>query len=214
MVKESRVQDEMSILVVEDNLGDFILIEDYLIEIYNTVSITQYSEFQLVCDYFNREDCNCDIILLDLHLPDMSGLELVKSIINKCPKTPIIILTGYTDLPLAKQSLEMGIYDFLVKDEINSTLLYKSIEFAISRSNYVSHIERQNENLKSIAWKQSHLVRAPLANILGIINMIENEEKECQNLSFWLEHLKIASNEMDEIIHNIVKEAEDLISEK
>ncbi|MFK5073451.1 hypothetical protein ACI4BE_28395, partial [Klebsiella pneumoniae] len=88
---------------------------------------------------------------------------------------PIIVLTGYADLSLAKDSLKLGVDDFLIKDEVTPSILHKSIEFAFSRSQYVNYIEAQNEKLRNIAWTQSHIVRAPLARILGIINFIETE---------------------------------------
>ena len=104
----------------------------------------------------------------------------------------------------------MGVYDFLIKDEVNPTLLHKSIEFALSRRSYFEQIETQNEKLRNIAWTQSHVVRAPLARILGIINMIESFNGDMKDLSFWLDQLKVSSIEMDEIVRDIVKETQTL----
>lgn len=200
-------KNSLSIIVLEDNEGDYILIEDYLIERFANVKIKRYKSYGLFAkDNLVRTE-TCDAILLDLKLSDLKGIELVEKMVSQS-SVPIIILTGYVDLPLAHQSLALGIYDFLIKDEINPTLIGKSIEFAISRSNYVHQIETKNAKLKSIAWKHSHNVRAPLARILGIINMIEISDENNKDLLFWTEQLKISSNEMDEIIHQIVKETE------
>lgn len=49
--------------------------------------------------------------------------------------------------------------------------------FEISRNKYVRQIEAQNKKLKNIAWTQSHIVRAPLARMLGIMNVIEESDK-------------------------------------
>lgn len=200
--------DCFSIIVIEDNLGDYVLVEDYLYEKFKSIKIDHYLDFKSVATHLQSDNCSCDLILLDFHLPDMKGIELVKNILALSPKIPIIVLTGYADLPLAKQSLEMGIDDFLIKDEINPNLLHKSVEFAISRSNYVRQIENQNMKLKNIAWTQSHVVRAPLAKLLGIINLIETFNGDYKDLPFWLTQLKIASNEMDEIVRDISKEAQ------
>lgn len=200
--------DSLSIIVIEDNEGDYVLVEDYLYEKFKSINIHHYPDFKSVATYLQSKDWVCDLILLDFHLPDLKGIELVKNILALSPKIPVIILTGYADLPLAKQSLELGIDDFLVKDEINPNLLHKSVEFAISRSNYVRQIENQNMKLKNIAWTQSHVVRAPLAKLLGIINLIETFNEDYKDLPFWLTQLKIASNEMDEIVRNIIQEAQ------
>ncbi len=210
MENDLNKKSALSIIVVEDNPGDYILIEDYLIEMFRNVTIKQFANYKSASSFLKSEDCNCDLILLDLHLPDMGGIELIKNMIALSSQIPIIILTGYGDLPLAKKSLELGVYDFLVKDEVNPTLLHKSVEFALSRSSYFEQIENQNEKLRNIAWTQSHMVRAPLARMLGIIDMIESLNEGTGDLSFWLDQLKVSSTEMDEIVRNIVKQTQTL----
>ncbi|MGL6068600.1 MAG: hypothetical protein ACRC0I_07570, partial [Sediminibacterium sp.] len=87
---------------------------------------------------------------------------------------------------------------------------HKSIEFAFSRSQYVNYIEAQNEKLRNIAWTQSHIVRAPLARILGIINFIETEKYNPKDLEYWLKKLKVSSDEMDAIVRKITDEAQEI----
>jgi len=204
------VRKALSIIVIEDNIGDFLLIEDYLIEKFQTIAIKQFTDYKSVSAYLEADEHNSDLILLDLSLPDLNGLALIQNIFAQSSGIPIIILTGYADLPLAKRSLELGVYDFLVKDEINPTLLHKSIEFVMSRSRYVRHIEGQNEKLKNIAWTQSHLVRAPLSRIVGIVNLIEENQNSYEDVLFWIKHLRNSTDEMDEIIKKIVMEAQTL----
>jgi hypothetical protein len=50
--------------------------------------------------------------------------------------------------------------------------------------------------LKNIAWTQSHVVRAPLSRILGIIDLIEGETENFSEMLFWLKQLRISTNEM------------------
>ncbi|PRZ21241.1 MULTISPECIES: response regulator [Flavobacterium] len=211
MKKYQEIKRTLSVLVLEDNDGDFVLIEDYLIETFRTVQIKRcktFSDYKEFTD--NPTKDNINLILLDLHLPDLSGLELIQKIIAENVQVPVIILTGYTDLYLAKDSLKLGIDDFLVKDEVTPSILHKSIEFAFSRSQYVMHIEAQNEKLRKIAWTQSHVVRAPLARILGIINLIETEKEKLDDLMFWLKQLRISSNEMDAVVKKITEEAQEI----
>ncbi|MEX0998278.1 MAG: response regulator [Flavobacteriaceae bacterium] len=210
MDRKAKAKNRLSIIVIEDNQGDYVLVEDYLYEKFKPITIEHYLDFKSVSASLQKDDKKCDLILLDLNLPDKSGIELINEINALSSHIPIIILTGYADIPLAKRSLELGVYDFLVKDEVNPDLLHKSIEFAISRNSYVRQIERQNEKLKTIAWTQSHVVRAPLSRMLGIIDMIENIEVNEKELPFWLEQLKASSNELDGIIRSIVDETNTL----
>lgn len=205
------MKSNLSVLVIEDNAGDYILIEDYLIEAFKTVVICQHETFSEFSTYVkeNTHD-GYDLILLDLHLADLSGIELVEQVLATNNKVPVIVLTGYADLSMAKESLKLGVEDFLIKDEITPSILHKSIEFAFSRKQYVQHIEDQNKKLRNIAWTQSHVVRAPLARILGIIDLIETEKENLDDLLFWLGHLRVSSNEMDEIVKKITEEAQEI----
>ncbi|MGE5610024.1 MAG: sigma-54-dependent transcriptional regulator [Bacillota bacterium] len=56
-----------------------------------------------------------DVILLDLHLPDGNGLELMREVTTRGDETAVIILTGNADLNSAIQALRMGAYDYLIK---------------------------------------------------------------------------------------------------
>jgi hypothetical protein len=61
--------------------------------------------------------------------------------------------------------------------------------------------------LKNIAWTQSHVVRAPLSRILGIIDLIEGETENFSEMLFWLKQLRISTNEMDGIVKLLKKQS-------
>ncbi len=65
-------------------------------------------------------------------------------------------------------------------------------------------IMAQNEKLKKIAWQQSHEVRKPVANILGLITLIQIDQEKIHDETY-LNYLKYATEELDEIIHSIVR---------
>ncbi|MFX6023614.1 response regulator, partial [Acinetobacter baumannii] len=79
--------------------------EDYLIETFKTVQIKRYSFFKdLKAHIDTQANTNIDLILLDLHLPDLSGFALIQQILSENIHVPIIVLTGYADLSLANDS--------------------------------------------------------------------------------------------------------------
>ena len=82
---------ELSIIVIEDNPGDFVLVEDFLIEKFQRIRIRQFSDYTAVSNLLKREENTCDVILLDLHLPDRTGLELIENMLAISSKIPIII---------------------------------------------------------------------------------------------------------------------------
>lgn len=74
------------------------------------------------------------------------------------------------------------------------------------RYNHIKAIEAQNEKLRKIAWTQSHVVRAPLARIMALIDLLKKDpplvdQKEREQL---LEHVFQSATEFDEIVRNIV----------
>lgn len=81
-----------------------------------------------------------DIILLDLGLPDSTGLDGVKEILTINKTLPIIVLTGNSDEKLGTNSITLGAQDFLKKDEINPYILEKSLGYAFERNKLIHKI--------------------------------------------------------------------------
>ena len=69
-------------------------------------------------------------------------------------------------------------------------------------------IQKQNKVLKEIAWEQSHVVRAPLARIKGLLHLLEEEAFQEMSKEEILFHMKDSANELDSIIRNIVGKTE------
>ncbi|MEX2590092.1 MAG: PAS domain S-box protein, partial [Chitinophagales bacterium] len=130
MQKDNR---KYNFLVVEDNEGDFFLVQDYLEDVIDAPKVIHASKFEDARQILEAGKTDFDAILLDLTLPDKEGDTLVKEMLEISGNTPIIILTGYSDVDFAIQSLGMGIADYLLKDELNAAILYKSIIYNIER---------------------------------------------------------------------------------
>ena len=75
---------------------------------------------------------------------------------------------------------------------------------------YVKDIEEKNKRLNEIAWIQSHVVRAPLARIKGLIEFIKFMPAEKLNLQEVLNNIMVSADELDNVIHEIVRKTEQL----
>jgi PAS domain S-box-containing protein len=71
------------------------------------------------------------------------------------------------------------------------------------RLNYIKAIEEQNEKLMEISWMQSHVIRAPLARIIGLIPLINDVKDDTSEREKMLYYLLISANELDEVIRTI-----------
>lgn len=69
-------------------------------------------------------------------------------------------------------------------------------------------IQKQNELLKEIAWAQSHRVRAPLARIMALTTLLEDEEFVSEGQKEMLNYLTISAVELDKAIKDIIRSAE------
>ena len=78
------------------------------------------------------------------------------------------------------------------------------------RLNYIRTIEMQNSKLQEIAWIQSHLVRAPLAKMMGLIDVIKNHSVSDMEKTELLVHVLDSAHEFDVLIKDIVGRTEDL----
>jgi PAS domain S-box-containing protein len=84
-----------------------------------------------------------------------------------------------------------------------------NIQNITQRKNDEVKITEQNEQLKAIAWQQSHEVRRPVATILGLIQLIKMENRKGYNETY-LNYLLQATEELDAVIHRIVAHASSL----
>lgn len=86
-----------------------------------------------------------------------------------------------------------------------------SMQDISERINYIQSIEEQNERLRDIGWIQSHLVRAPLARILGLSKLIYDKDTDAELRKELLSYLDISATELDNVISEIVKKSEEIV---
>lgn len=141
--------DNLSILIIEDNPIDLLLIETYLIENTKNANIIRAKNFQQSKDFFTL-NTPFDVILLDLSLPDASGEQLINDIVKLARNTPVIAITGCPDKDFSVKILSLGVSDYLLKDELNASLLHKSIIYNIERKRIANTLEESEKKYRSL----------------------------------------------------------------
>ena len=122
----------IKVLLVEDNDVDAQLTRDILTEWgIEPFDITHVPRLQDAFAHLAR--ARFDAIVLDLSLPDGSGLSTVRQMQAAHPTIAIIVLSGLSDQPLALQTVRHGAQDYLVKGEGPPEYLARSIRYAIER---------------------------------------------------------------------------------
>ncbi len=127
------MKDTIKILMIEDN-DDF----GKLVELY----LSQHPEyvFHLVWKKSGEEglveletNTNFHIILMDYNLPGMNGVEVTRALIEKGITIPVVFITVHRDFNLAVETMKLGVEDFLVKDEISTPVLPRTIVSVLER---------------------------------------------------------------------------------
>lgn len=132
------------ILCVEDNPGDARIIKELFDDnLYNMYEISFATSIESVLNVI--KDVEYEAILLDLSLPDSSGLDTLERMKTLTPETPIIVLTGLLDEKLCEEIIQNGAQDYFTKGKITADLLTRSIRYARDRYVFVKKIKETQE---------------------------------------------------------------------
>jgi DNA-binding NarL/FixJ family response regulator len=119
-------------LLIEDNPGDVRLIREMLSEANpGAYQITVFDRLDTARP--SLEYGGYDIVLLDLNLPDSTGLATLSRLRPTVATAAVIVLTGLDDEGAAIQALREGAQDYLVKDRMSPEVLQRSIRYGIER---------------------------------------------------------------------------------
>lgn len=140
------VNAAIHILLVEDNPGDARLVVEMLRE-------AQTAEFDLTHVVTVREAVDrltdgtnqIDAILLDLSLPDEHGLDTLRRVVAVAKRAVVVVMTGVGDEELGRQAMQDGAQDYLVKGQVDSRVLRRTLRYAIERGGV--RLRLQNESL-------------------------------------------------------------------
>lgn len=119
------------VLLVEDNDGDARLVELMLRDAFGDVEVTRACTLAEGVASLDRGGWGC--VLLDLGLPDASGLEVVERMAERAPNTPVVVLTGRAEAGIGVRAVASGAQDCLVKGKVVSETVGRAIRYAVAR---------------------------------------------------------------------------------
>ncbi|MFE2910248.1 PP2C family protein-serine/threonine phosphatase [Kitasatospora indigofera] len=119
------------VLLVEDDAGDALLVEELLADTDLDHSLRWTPTLAQAVAELEREPADC--VLVDLHLPDGSGVGLVAAVQQACPRAAVIVLTGMADSGAGAQAVAVGAQDYLVKGQVDEQLLQRALRYAVNR---------------------------------------------------------------------------------
>jgi PAS domain S-box-containing protein len=155
------------VLLVEDNPGDVTLMEDMLTEAQSArFEMTAVSRLRDALSVLDSEPPN--VILLDLGLPDSTGLKTLESLNEGRNNPPVIVLTGLNDTELGLKAVSMGAQEYLVKGEVDAPTVERAIRYSIQRKSMLDELKESNERYVSL-FNDNHAVMMLIDPVDGTV---------------------------------------------
>ena len=144
-------------LVVIDDDPD---VQDLLIGFFRPkgYELITFSDAEEALQKISAQEDFCDVILSDLRLPKMSGVELTLALIEKGITIPIIIMTAHRSAEVALEAIDAGAYDFVVKP-----LHFPQLQVSVERALHLNKIRDENQALRAVVSGGE----GPMAGIIG-----------------------------------------------
>lgn len=179
---------QVRVLLIEDNFGDARLVKHMLAQTHGAGFDLQVAG-RLSEGLKLLSDGGLDVVLLDLSLPDASGLSTFVRTHAHAPGIPILVLSGLDDEALAIQSVQEGAQDYLIKGQVDSGMLARSIRYAIERN----RAEEERKRLLELIQEQNERLQLQNEEL-----MVRSEEIRAQN-----EELRRAQEEGERLLRQV-----------
>ena len=171
------------VLVIDDEPSVRLLLERELTE--RGYIVTASGDPEKATEIAARE--GFDVVITDIRMPCIDGLEVTRRIKASNPRTEIILMTGYASLETAAEGMHLGAYDYIAKHFGNLDLVVASLERALERSQLSSlatELQRQlahSDRLAAIgqlAAGVAHEINNPAGFVMANLTVMKQSIKE------------------------------------
>ncbi len=148
-----------SVYIVDDNEEQCRSLQ-YHFESVQIPTETYPSPWDFLATYQETPGC----LLLDIRMPQMTGLALQEVLLRKKITLPIIFMTGYADVPIAIRAMKKGAFDFFTKP-LNHQILLESIHRAMDYDQQQHTIQKRYEAFKQLTEQENKILNQIVSNL-------------------------------------------------
>lgn len=207
--------ESIRVLLVEDTASDQLIMRD-LLEQSGITDVTVAERLRDAVEAVERE--RFDVILLDLRLPDSTGISTFVRMQSAVGDVPILIDTIVDDLDMALHAVKLGAEDYLIKPAIETRSLLRAMHYAIerkrSRMQLVETLERErrakeeaeaaNRAKDQFIMTASHELRTPMNSINGWVDILLAKDVSDEQRRFALGVIKRSVVALDQLISDLL----------
>ena len=102
-----------------------------------------------------------DVILLDLRMPDLDGMEVLKTIKERWPDSEVVVITGYPSIESAKKAVRLGAFNYLAKP-VGPDEVIKAANDAMTQKRWALHSDRKDQQAEDATTNQH--INHPIAH--------------------------------------------------
>ncbi|MEW6775405.1 MAG: response regulator [Bdellovibrionota bacterium] len=199
----------ISVLLVEDSDADADMVLDALEKSTNP-RFTSARAMSLSGAFKKMETGPFDVVLLDLGLPDTSGLETIARFRRQAGDMPVVVLSGRDEEEAQRDALRRGAQDYLVKSASfpSGRRLIRTIEHAIVRNQQVQTLSRTKDALERLSTTDPH---TGLLNRRGFVNLLQRKIEESPPTGIWGAAILLDLDDLREINKTVGHAAGDVV---
>ncbi len=142
-------QNKIKIAIIEDDEDDFLIIKDYISEIEGkSFVIDWFQDYNTAIEAIKNKAYH--LYFVDYFLGHKTGLDLLDAAAELNCQEPIILLTGLGNKAIDIKAMERGATDYLVKNDLSTEKLERSIRYALERSNFLKELKTREAKYRTL----------------------------------------------------------------
>lgn len=154
--------ERVEVLLVEDNPADARWVREILADDAAEFGLVHVSSVHDAVEQLSDRQPAIDAVLLDLSLPDETGLDTLRRVVAAARGAVVVVMTGQGDENLGRTAMQEGAQDYLVKGQVDARTLRRALRFAIERQTVLQKLSHRDD-LTGLHNRRGFLIQAEQA---------------------------------------------------
>ena len=171
-----RHHSRASILTIEDEAAVRLSITNYLED--RDFRVIEAENGRIGLEMFRKE--SPDLVLVDLRMPEVDGLEVLAAVSDESPNTPIIVISGTGIIADAIESLHLGAWDYILKPIKDMAFLLHSVEKTLERARLIREKQEYHNHLETAVVRRTMALEKSTSKLRQEISARSQTERKLE----------------------------------